>query len=95
MDDEIDRLKAEFREAVSAERHCVAASASASLLDILTTSYRSDRRQWEEALELWHWARRTARAQRSHLGQEKLAAQAVPGYTRSRLRITSTFSVDG
>ncbi|MBN9656689.1 MAG: hypothetical protein J0H49_00845 [Acidobacteria bacterium] len=95
MDQEIDRLKTEFRAAITAERHAAAASASTSLLDILTASYRSDRKQWEEALELWHWAQRTARSQRSHLDRERKAAQVAPDYGSCKLRLTSTFSVDG
>lgn len=95
MDQEIDRLKREFRTAITAERHADAAGACASLIDILTVSYRSDRKQWEEALELWHWAQRTARSQRSHLDQERRLVGAAPAYGSCKFRITNTFSLDG
>lgn len=95
MNQEIDRLKMEFRAAITAERHADAANASASLLDILTVSYRSDRRQWEEALELWHWAQRTARSQRSHMDQERKLVQTAPAYGSCQVRMTNTFSLNG
>ncbi len=95
MDQEIERLKAEFRAAMSAERHGAAAHASTALLNILTVSYRSDRKRWEEALELWHWAQRTARAQRSHLNEERKAVQPAHAYGCCKIRVLSTFSMDG
>ncbi|WP_321473320.1 hypothetical protein [uncultured Paludibaculum sp.] len=95
MNETIDRMKDEFRRAITAERHGEAERVSTALLDILAVSYRSDVRQWEQALELWHWAQRTARAQRSHLAREQEASQPVAAYGSRRFRMTSTFIVEG
>lgn len=95
MDETIDRLKDEFRQAMASERHGEAQRVSTALLDILTVSYRTDLRQWEEALELWHWAQRTARSQRAHLAQEMEAVRPAAAYSTRNLRSTNTFSLRG
>lgn len=95
MNEPIDGLKGEFRKAIEAERHAEAGRFSESLLEILTESYRSDRAEWEKALELWHWARRTARVQQSHLAQERGTEEHRAAYGGRRLRTTCTFFLDG
>ncbi|QOY85521.1 hypothetical protein [Paludibaculum fermentans] len=94
MEHEFEQLKAEFRAAMTAERHDAAACASTALLDILTVSYRTDLQRWEDALELWHWAQRTARAQRSHLNEERKAVRPANAYGCCKIRVMSTFSLD-
>lgn len=95
MEGTVERLKREFRQAMQAERHDDAERISTTLLEILTVSYRSDVRRWEEALELWHWARRTARAQRAHLGRELSEVEGAAAYGTRGARTKNTFFLEG